>query len=144
MKHTGQAFTRSGPVTIKQARWRADAGPLDPLCGCPACRGFSRAYLSHLFKAEEMLGPILASLHNTWHLVGLVRDALAGSLPGALFAGGTEIYFTEVNRSRPDHSMWDALCFSITPQIHAFTDTDIVENLDAQAENVRSARAIET
>lgn len=75
-------------------------------------------------------------------LVGLVRDALAGSLPGALFAGGTEIYFTEINRSRPDHSTWDALCFSITPQIHAFTDTDIVENLDAQAENVRSARAI--
>ena len=59
-----------------------------------------------------------------------------------VFAGGTEIYFTDVNRSRPDLSGWDGLCFSITPQIHAFTDTDVVENLDAQGENVRSARAI--
>jgi hypothetical protein len=75
-------------------------------------------------------------------LVGVVRDALEAALPGALFIGGTEIYFTEVNRSRPDHTAWDGLCFSITPQIHAFTDTDIVENLDAQAENVRSARAL--
>jgi D-apionolactonase len=75
-------------------------------------------------------------------LVELVRDALAATLPAAVFAGGTEIYFTEINRSRPDMSSCDALCFSITPQIHAFTDTDVVENLDAQAENVRSARAI--
>ena len=59
-----------------------------------------------------------------------------------VFAGGTEIYFTDVNRTRPDLSGWDGLCFSITPQIHAFTDTDVVENLDAQGENVRSARAI--
>ena len=75
-------------------------------------------------------------------LVDLVRDALAPSLPGVIFAGGTEIYFTEVNRARPDLSGWDGLCFSITPQIHAFTDVDVVENLDAQGENVRSARAI--
>lgn len=75
-------------------------------------------------------------------LVRLVREALAGSLPGAAFVGGTEIYFTEINRSHPDLSGWDGVCFSITPQIHAFTDTDIVENLDAQGETVRSARAI--
>ena len=59
-----------------------------------------------------------------------------------MFAGGTEIYFTEVNRARTDISGWDGLCFSITPQIHAFTDVDVVENLDAQGENVRSARVI--
>ncbi len=75
-------------------------------------------------------------------LVDLARGALAPSLPGAIFAGGTEIYFTEVNRARPDLSGWDGLCFSVTPQIHAFTDVDVVENLDAQGENVRSARAI--
>ena len=74
-------------------------------------------------------------------LVGLARDGLE-LFVSALFAGGTEIYFTEVNRTRPDLSGWDGLCFSITPQIHAFTDTDAVENLDAQGENVRSARAI--
>ncbi len=74
-------------------------------------------------------------------LVGLARDGLEPSV-SEVFAGGTEIYFTEVNRTRPDLSGWDGLCFSITPQIHAFTDTDVVENLDAQGENVRSARAI--
>ena len=73
-------------------------------------------------------------------LVGLVRDGLAPVCE--MFAGGTEIYFTDVNRARPDLSGWDGLCFSITPQIHAFTDIDVVENLDAQGENVRSARAI--
>ena len=73
-------------------------------------------------------------------LVGLARDGLGAVCQ--VFAGGTEIYFTDVNRSRPDLSGWDGLCFSITPQIHAFTDTDVVENLDAQGENVRSARAI--
>jgi hypothetical protein len=75
-------------------------------------------------------------------LVDLVRKALGGSLPGASFIGGTEIYFTEINRTRPDHTTWDGICYSLTPQIHAFTDVDVVENLDAQAETVRSARAI--
>jgi hypothetical protein len=73
-------------------------------------------------------------------LVTLAREELASVCE--VFAGGTEIYFTEVNRTRTDMSGWDGLCFSITPQIHAFTDVDVVENLDAQAENVRSARAI--
>lgn len=75
-------------------------------------------------------------------LVAIVRAALEPSIRGTIFAGGSEMYFTELNRRRPDHSGWDALCFSITPQVHAFTDTDVMENLDAQAENVRSARAI--
>lgn len=75
-------------------------------------------------------------------LVDLVRDALSAVTPDAAFAGGTEIYFTEINRTRPDLETWDGLCYSITPQIHAFTHIDIVENLDAQAETVRSARAI--
>ena len=65
----------------------------------------------------------------------------AEALPDAAFVGGTEIYFTEINRTRPEHGTWDGICYSITPQIHAFTDVDVVENLDAQAETVRSARA---
>ena len=72
----------------------------------------------------------------------LARDALAAVAPGAAFVGGTEIYFTELNRTRPELEGWDGVCYSITPQIHAFTDVDMVENLDAQAETVRSARAI--
>lgn len=75
-------------------------------------------------------------------LVGLVRDALSAAAPDAAFVGGTEIYFTELNRTRPEHETWDGVCYSLTPQVHAFTDVDIVENLDAQAETVRAARAI--
>jgi hypothetical protein len=73
-------------------------------------------------------------------LVALARERLASVCE--VFAGGTEIYFTELNRARTDMSGWDGLCFSITPQIHAFTDVDVVENLDAQGENVRSAQVI--
>jgi D-apionolactonase len=75
-------------------------------------------------------------------LVDLVRRGLGGALPGTAIGGGTEIYFTEINRTRPQSDAWDSVCFSITPQIHAFTDLDLVENLDAQAQNVRSARAL--
>ncbi|HEX3289962.1 MAG TPA: hypothetical protein VHR46_01115 [Gaiella sp.] len=75
-------------------------------------------------------------------LMEVVRAALREELPDAAFVGGTEIYFTEINRTRPELATWDGICYSITPQIHAFTDVDVVENLDAQAETVRSARAI--
>ena len=74
-------------------------------------------------------------------LMDAVRGALGEALPDAAFVGGTQIYFTEINRTRPEHGTWDGICYSITPQIHAFTDVDVVENLDAQAETVRSARA---
>jgi hypothetical protein len=75
-------------------------------------------------------------------LVALVRRAFADALPATAIGGGTEIYFTEINRTRPKADDWDLVCFSITPQIHAFTDLDLVENLDAQAENIRSAKAL--
>ena len=76
------------------------------------------------------------------HLVDVARTGMANVAPDAAFVGGTEIYFTEINRTRPEHETWDGLCYSISPQIHAFTDIDVMENLDAQAETVRSARAI--
>ncbi len=75
-------------------------------------------------------------------LVDVARAALGNALPDTLFVGGTEIYFTEINRTRPEHVTWDGICYSLSPQIHAFTDIDVVENIDAQAETVRSARAI--
>lgn len=75
-------------------------------------------------------------------LVDLVRDALGSGLPDAALVGGTEIYFTEINRTRPRHETWGGVCYSISPQIHAFTDIDVMENLDAQAETVRSAHTL--
>jgi queuine tRNA-ribosyltransferase len=60
----GLAFTSVGRLSIKQARFRADGRPLDPACACYACRSFSRAYIRHLFIANEMLAPRLLSLHN--------------------------------------------------------------------------------
>jgi queuine tRNA-ribosyltransferase len=76
----GQAFTADGPVTIKQARYARDSGPLDPDCGCYTCRTFSRAYLRHLFLAEELLSHRLLSLHNVHfflELMGAMREAVA-------------------------------------------------------------------
>ncbi len=76
---TGQAFTARGAVNIRNARHQADPRPLDPDCSCPTCARFSRAYLHHLTKAGEMLGPILMSLHNlTFYqsLMARLRDAI--------------------------------------------------------------------
>jgi queuine tRNA-ribosyltransferase len=75
----GQAFTADGPLAIRNARFARDAAPLDPECSCEACRGFSRAYLRHLFMARELLAYRLLSLHNiTFYqrLVGAMRAAI--------------------------------------------------------------------
>jgi D-apionolactonase len=75
-------------------------------------------------------------------LVELVRSELADSVRGAVFAGGTDLYFCELNRARPDIDEMDAVFYAVMPQMHAFSDLDIVENLEAQADTVTSARAI--
>src|SRR5262249_57340897 len=64
---TGQAFTRRGPVNIRNARHLDDARPLDADCACPACRSYSRAYLHHLWRAQEMPGPLLLTWHQHHH-----------------------------------------------------------------------------
>lgn len=58
------AFTAAGPVRLRNSVHRADPAPLEQACGCYTCQTFSRAYLHHLFAADEMLGPTLVSLHN--------------------------------------------------------------------------------
>ena len=72
---TGQAFTRRGTVNIKNARHADDPRPLDEGCSCPACTRYSRAYLHHLFKAEEVLGLMLLSRHNITYYQDLTRGA---------------------------------------------------------------------
>jgi queuine tRNA-ribosyltransferase len=74
---TGAAFTRDGRVNVENARFAEDARPLDPECGCAVCARWSRAYLRHLFKSGEMLGPRLLSHHNVAFLADLVAEARA-------------------------------------------------------------------
>ncbi|MEZ4255288.1 MAG: tRNA guanosine(34) transglycosylase Tgt [Polyangiales bacterium] len=71
----GQALTWGGRVNLKQARHREDASPLDAACDCSTCTRFSRAYLAHLFRAGEMLGPRLVSLHNVHFYGALMAGA---------------------------------------------------------------------
>jgi queuine tRNA-ribosyltransferase len=73
----GQAFTPDGPLTLKQARWARDPAPLQADCPCYACRRFSRAYLRHLFMAEELLVYRLLSLHNLHFFLGLMAEMRA-------------------------------------------------------------------
>ena len=72
-------FTWSGAMNIRNEKYRTDERPIDPECGCPVCRNFSRAYLRHLFVAEEMLAMRLAVMHNLYFynkLAGRIREAL--------------------------------------------------------------------
>ena len=75
MGRNGTAFTSEGRINVKRADLRNDPRPLDPDCDCSACRRFSRAYLRHLYVADEMLGLRLLSLHNIHFLIALTRRA---------------------------------------------------------------------
>jgi queuine tRNA-ribosyltransferase len=73
-------LTGSGTVKLRNAAHRLDPRPIEDGCNCLACRKFSRGYLRHLFLAREMLGPILASIHNVAYLhrlTGQIREAIA-------------------------------------------------------------------
>ncbi|MEP2921079.1 MAG: tRNA guanosine(34) transglycosylase Tgt [Sulfitobacter sp.] len=71
---TGQVFTRYGVLNIKNARHADDPRPLDENCGCPACRNYSRAYLHHVFRSQEMISSMLL----TWHNLRYYQDIMAG------------------------------------------------------------------
>ena len=75
MGRNGAVFTRDGRLNIKRAEFRADRRPLDPDCTCVACTRFTRAYIRHLWLADEILGLRLLSLHNVHFLSQLLRDA---------------------------------------------------------------------
>ncbi len=79
-------LTAFGPVKLRNARYRLDAGPVEAGCDCPTCARFSRAYLRHLFIANEMLGPVLASIHNLAYLHRLMRTMREAILSGTFGA----------------------------------------------------------
>jgi queuine tRNA-ribosyltransferase len=82
MGRNGTAFTSAGRINVRRADLREDGRPLDEQCSCTTCRRFTRAYLRHLFAADEMLGPRLLSLHNVHFVTSLVRNARAAILSG--------------------------------------------------------------
>ena len=76
---TGQAFTHRGVVNIKNARHQNDPRPLDVSCQCPACKNYSRAYLHHVFKSQEIISSMLLTWHNLYYyqdLMGKIRKAI--------------------------------------------------------------------
>jgi len=71
----GRLFTSQGKLNIKNQRFQDDFGPMDPACGCPVCRRYSRAYLSHLYRAGEILALRLNTLHNLFFMIELAAAA---------------------------------------------------------------------
>jgi queuine tRNA-ribosyltransferase len=91
----GLLFTSQGKVSIKQARYAQDAGPLDPNCGCRVCHRYSRAYLRHLYASNEVLAQVLNTIHNlSFYLDTMQRVRHSSSL-------GEESSFLSGVRSRP-------------------------------------------
>ena len=81
---TGQGFTRRGTINIRNARHGEDSRPIDIDCHCPACTRYSRAYVHHLFKAREILGPMLLTNHNLHYYQELTAGLRAAIEDGAL------------------------------------------------------------
>ncbi len=75
MARNGTVFTAAGRLRLLKHELERDMGPIEPSCTCPTCRTYTRAYLRHLFKAEEMLGPVLASVHNLAFCLDLMARA---------------------------------------------------------------------
>ncbi len=92
---TGQAFTRRGTVNMKNSRHIDDPRPIDAHCGCSACKDYSRAYISHLIRSGEILGPMLLTEHNLTYY----QDLMAG-LRGAISAKSLDDFVDEFHKTR--------------------------------------------
>jgi queuine tRNA-ribosyltransferase len=88
---TARAYTSRGVFNLRNARFADDAAPLDARCPCPACTRHSRAYLHHLFKAGEMLGPMLLTWHNLTYYQALMRGLRDAIVAGRLDAHAASI-----------------------------------------------------
>jgi queuine tRNA-ribosyltransferase len=92
---TGLAFTRFGELNMRNARHGEDIRPIDPRCLCPACRGYSRGYIHHLVKSQEILGSMLL----TWHNLHYYQELMAG-LRAAIEAGQLTNFIAGFNAER--------------------------------------------
>jgi queuine tRNA-ribosyltransferase len=70
----GWLFTRTGHIVIKNAQYKSDQQPIDPACRCRVCRRYTRAYLRHLFHANEILSAMLNTYHNLYFYLDMVRE----------------------------------------------------------------------
>lgn len=82
MGRNGTLYTKTGKINIANARFREDFSPIENDCGCYSCSNYTKAYLSHLFRAEEMFAATLASIHNVAFIVRLTNDARQAILDG--------------------------------------------------------------
>jgi len=95
---TGQGLTRRGAINIRNARHQADPRPIDEACGCPACRNHSRAYIHHLFRANEMLGPMLLTAHNMHYYQVLMHGMRLAIGEGRFDAFAASFYEEQAQR----------------------------------------------
>ncbi|EPX82706.1 tRNA-guanine transglycosylase [Rubellimicrobium thermophilum DSM 16684] len=89
---TGQAWTRRGPVNLRNARHAEDPRPLDEACTCPACRGYSRAYLHHVVRAGEMIAGMLLTWHNLHYFQQLMQEMRTAIAAGRFAAWEAEFH----------------------------------------------------
>ena len=89
---TGQVFTRRGVVNIKNARHADDPRPLDENCGCPACRNYSRAYLHHVFRSNEMISGMLLTWHNLHYFQQIMHGMRAAIAEGTFAEWETQFH----------------------------------------------------
>ncbi len=90
----GWLFTRYGDVKIRNAKYKNDLRPVDPTCDCYACRGFTRAYLHHLQKVNEILGARLNSIHNLHYYLNLMQE-IRDALDAGNFAAWREKFYED-------------------------------------------------
>lgn len=96
----GQAFTSTGKVNIKNAEYGRDFGPLDAACGCPACAHYNRAYLSHLFRSQEILALRLLALHNLYFMIKLT-EIIRKSIESDTFSQAKKDFLSKYSEATP-------------------------------------------
>ena len=90
----GWLFTRYGDVKIRNAKYKNDLRPIDPSCSCMACRGFTRAYLHHLQKVNEILGARLNSIHNLHYYLNLMKE-IREALDAGVFSAWKKKFYED-------------------------------------------------
>jgi queuine tRNA-ribosyltransferase len=96
----GQVWTRGGKLNLRNARFLDEPGPIDPECACEACRNHSRAYIAHLFRAQELLAYRLSSVHNLTYTLDLMQQ-IRGALADGSFASLRKVVAAQFSSAGP-------------------------------------------